>query len=196
MKKCKTADEYISHHSERKESLVKLRKILLDANLNETIKWGAPVYTHQGSNIVGLGAFKSYTAMWFFQGALLKDPYGKLINAQEGKTKSLRQWRFNSPEEIQEKLIMQYVEEAIRNQEAGREIKPSRNKPLIIPDELKNLLTKDPQLRSRFDELSLSCRREYSEYINEAKREETRMRRMEKIVPMIREKKGLNDKYK
>lgn len=52
--------------------------------MEETNKWSAPVYTSNGKNIVGLGAFKSYTGLWFFQGALLKDEKKLLINAGNG----------------------------------------------------------------------------------------------------------------
>jgi len=69
--------------------------------MTETIKWSAPVYTFEGKNLVGLGAFKSYVGLWFFQGSLLNDKKKKLINAQEGKIKALRQWRFNSVKEIE-----------------------------------------------------------------------------------------------
>ncbi|MBK7633096.1 MAG: hypothetical protein IPJ13_01585 [Saprospiraceae bacterium] len=46
--------------------------------------------------MVGLAAFKSYTGIWFFQGGLLDDKQQFLMNAQEGKTKAMRQWRFFS----------------------------------------------------------------------------------------------------
>jgi len=196
MKKFQTVDEYISAHEENRESLARLRSLLLSTNLKETVKWGAPVYIYHSKNIVGLGAFKSYTSIWFFQGALLKDEHTKLINAQEGKTKSLRQWRFNSFEEIEDKLILEYVEEAVRNQELGKQIKPSKNKPLIIPPELKMVLDQNSEIRDCFNELSLTNQRDYAEYIREAKRDETKSKRLQKIIPMIKEKKGLNDKYK
>jgi uncharacterized protein YdeI (YjbR/CyaY-like superfamily) len=196
MKKFKSVDHYIEAHMERRDELKKIRKILLSSELKETTKWGLPVYTYNDKNIVGMGSFKSYTGIWFFQGALLKDPYGILVNAQEGKTKALRQMRFNSIEEIEDKIVREYIKEAIANQKKGKEIKPSRNKPLIVPRELKKALDRDPLIKSRFNELSLSCRREYAEYISEAKRDETKLKRLEKIIPMILDSKGLNDKYK
>ena len=72
--------------------------------LEETVKWGGPVYVADGKNIVGLGAFKSYFALWFFQGALLADQEKVLVNAQEGRTKALRQWRFENKREIKTRL--------------------------------------------------------------------------------------------
>lgn len=54
-------------------------EIVLSTQLQVAIKWGAPIYTFDGKNIVGLAAFKSHIALWFFQGALLKDRNKKLI---------------------------------------------------------------------------------------------------------------------
>ena len=166
--------------------------------MTETIKWGVPVFTFEGKNIVGIAAFKSYVGLWFFQGALLKDKRKKLINAQDGKTRALRQWRFKSAKEIEveSKTIKQYLEEAILNQKQGKEIKPKRKKPLEIPKELNAILKKDKKVKDSFNSLSLSKQRDYCNYISEAKRESTEISRLEKIVPMILKKIGLNDKYK
>jgi uncharacterized protein YdeI (YjbR/CyaY-like superfamily) len=95
LKRYKTPEEYIANNKDWQKSLILLRDILLSTQMTETIKWGVPVYTFEGKNIVGTTAFKSYVGLWFFQGALLKDKKKKLINAQTGKTKALRQWRFN-----------------------------------------------------------------------------------------------------
>lgn len=196
MKRFKTVDDYIANNSQWQNALIKLRDILLSTELEETVKWGSPVYTINGKNVAGLGAFKSYVGIWFFQGAFLKDEKKKLINAQEGKTKGLRQWRFDNIDEIDQDLIKAYVFEAIENQKKGKEIKPSKGKALVIPAELESVLNQNKALQIQFNELSLFCRREYAEYISEAKREATKFRRLEKIIPMIMERVGLNDKYK
>ncbi len=193
-----TVEEYIRKHERWSEALKVLREIIRSTGLEETLKWGAPTYTLEGKNVVGLGAFKSYVGMWFFQGALLKDEQQKLINAQEGKTRAMRQWRFQSVDEIREQAetIRAYVEEAITNQREGREIKPRRDKPLIIPEPLASSLAGDGELKRCFEALSRSRQREYAEYIAEAKREETRQKRLEKIIPLILAGKGLNDRYR
>jgi uncharacterized protein YdeI (YjbR/CyaY-like superfamily) len=196
MKSFEKVDDYIAKHNEWQNALIKLREILLSTELQETVKWGSPVYTINGKNVLGLGAFKSYVGIWFFQGSFLKDEKKKLINAQEGKTKALRQWRFNSIEEIDADLIKSYVFEAIDNQKQGKELKPVKTKKAIIPPELQNALNQSEALQKQFNQLSLSCKREYAEYIMEAKREDTKLRRLDKIIPMILEKSGLNDKYK
>lgn len=123
MKKSITVDEYILNNERWQETLIRLREIFLSTELEESIKWGQPAYSVNGKNIAGLGAFKSYTAIWFHQGALLSDPHKLLINAQEGVTKALRQMRFSSLEEIDETIVKTYLEEAIQNQKAGKYIK-------------------------------------------------------------------------
>jgi uncharacterized protein YdeI (YjbR/CyaY-like superfamily) len=166
--------------------------------MTETVKWGVPVYTFEGKNIVGIAGFKAYVGLWFFQGAMLKDKKKKLINAQDGKTKALRQWRFDSVKEIEaeSKTIKQYLEEAILNQKHGKEIKPERKKPLDIPKELYDIFIKDTKVKESFNSLSLPKQREYAEYIIEAKRDETKQKRLMKIAPLILKRKGLNDKYR
>ena len=198
MKRYKTPEEYIANNKDWQQSLILLRDILLSTQMTETIKWGVPVYTFEGKNIVGLGAFKSYAGLWFFQGVLLKDNKKKLINAQEGVTKALRQWRFNSVKEIEaeSKTIKQYLEEAIQNQKAGKEIKPAKKSPAAIPELLNEAFKKNAKLKKSFDQLTPFKQREYCEYIAEAKRETTKISRLEKIVPMILKKIGLNEKYR
>ncbi|NNC94048.1 MAG: hypothetical protein HKN92_00690 [Chitinophagales bacterium] len=197
MEQIRSIEEYIEK-SPRADELKLLRKVAIDSGLEETIKWSSPVYTYQGKNIIGIGAFKAYSGIWFYQGVYLKDEQAKLINAQEGKTKALRQWRFFSIKEIKESLdlIKAYILEAIDNQEAGIELKVNRQKPLIIPKELINFLQKNPDLKESFESFSKSKQREFAVYIAEAKRPETKEKRLEKIKPLISKGIGLHDKYR
>lgn len=189
--------EYINDKNTWTQELNLLRFVLLEVGFEETVKWGAPVYVHKGKNIVGLSAFKNYCGLWFFQGSFLIDEQKKLVNAQEGKTQAMRQWRFFTVEDIQPDLVKQYALEAIKNSEEGKELKVKRNtKPLSIPDELQLEFDKDERLKEAFNGFSLSKQREFSDYISEAKREATKQKRLEKIIPMILNGVGLYDKYK
>jgi len=136
MKKINSAEDYFLVKSQWDNILKQLREIILLTELTETLKWGIPTYTLDGKNVAGLVAFKSFVAIWFFNGVLLKDETYKLINAQAGKTKALRQWRFSSIEEIDSTLIKAYLKEAIKNQQEGKTVKPEKKKPLIIPEML------------------------------------------------------------
>ncbi|GAA4277428.1 YdeI/OmpD-associated family protein [Aquimarina mytili] len=196
MEKNKSVDEFIAKKGNWRKQLEVIRSIMLSTDMQETIKWGVPVYTVDGKNVVGIGAFKSYVGIWFYQGVFLKDHHKKLINAQEGKTKGLRQWRFTLKDEIDQNLVLRYVEEAIQNQKEGKEIKPEKSKALEIPSELSSALTENNTLKQSFEQFTPFKQKEFIEYIATAKREATRLSRVEKIMPMILNGIGLNDKYR
>ena len=195
MKRFKTVDEYIAGQEEWSSELKRLREIVNSTQLEETVKWGFPCYTLKGKNVVGLGSFKSYFGVWFFNGVFMKDKAKKLINAQEGRTKGMRQWRMTSPDEIDEKLLLEYLAEAIQNQRDGKIVKPEK-KPLVIPDELEEAFSSNVALKKAFEEFNLTKKREFAEHILEAKQDATKQKRLEKVIPMILEKVGLNDKYR
>ena len=196
MEKHDSVVDYIEHHEERKDELLFLRSILLETELEETIKWGAPCYMFNGKNVIGLASFKSYTGLWFHQGVFLSDKSKMLINAQEGTTKALRQWRFSSIKEMEPELIKSYVEEAIQNQKDGKEMKAVKAKKVEMPEELKLELSQNNVLNQAFQSLTPGKQREYSEYIGSAKQDKTKLSRLAKVAPMIIEGVGLHDKYK
>lgn len=198
MQYAKSLDEFFENSGDWQPSLFLFREMLQSTELTETLKWGIPVYALGKKNVVGMSGFKSYVGLWFYQGALLKDDENKLVNAQEGVTKAMRQWRFTSIEEIEanRESILAYVYEAIENQKQGKEIKPTTKKPLIIPDELQGLLDAEGAVLQAFEGLNLTKKREFAEYISGAKREATKQKRLEKIKPMILSGVGLNDKYR
>ena len=195
MESNKSPEEYFSKHPEYDDILNKLRSILLSTELEEAMKWGIPTYCLKNKNVAGIGAFKEYAGIWFFNGSFLSDKAKVLINAQEGKTKGMRQWRFSSVEEVNESLVREYIAEAIQNQKDHKEIKPEK-KPLVIPEVLKEALASDSRLAESFESMTPGKRKEYAVYVDEAKREETKTKRLEKIKPMILEGIGLNDKYR
>ena len=172
-----------------------LKSIINKTQLVETIKWGAPIYTHNNKNVIGIGGFKSYFGIWFFNGVFLKDNKNLLINANEENTKGLRQMRFNSLEEVDEKIILDYINEAIENEEKGLKIKPEK-KAEISCELLENEFKKNEELKKAFSLFTPYKQREFMEYINEAKQEKTKITRLEKIKPMILSNIGLHDKYR
>ena len=189
-------DEYIDKHANFSSMLTEIRTIFLTTELAETIKWGMPTYTLNGKNVVGLGSFKSHCGIiWFFQGGLLKDTKKVLQNAQEGKTQAMRQWRFTANDIVNNKLVLQYINEAIENAKKGLSLKPTK-KPLIIPLELQQVFDENKNLEKAFHNLTLTKKREFTEYIDSAKRESTKNTRLEKIIPLILDNIGLNDKYR
>jgi len=192
----KSFEEYIEKHEYWKEELQQLREMLLSTELEETIKWGAPTYVIANKNVVALGAFKNHYALWFFNGALLQQNTKLLVNAQKEKTKALRQIRFKKEEELSISILKKYVEEAIQLQKAGKKILPQKNKTLEIPMVLQEAFKKDIDLKAAFDKFTKSKQREFAEHIGNAKRETTKITRLQKCIPMIKEGNGLHDKYR
>lgn len=192
----KSVDEYLAKFPNYNEELNLLRSILLNfSELEETIKWGAPVYAVNGKNCIGIGAFKSYVGLWFFQGALLNDSSNLLVAATDS-TKALRQIRFQSVHEIQSELLVPYINQAIENQLNNLEIKAETAKEYELHPLLSAAFSEFPKLKEAFYQLSFGKQKEYSTYLFEAKREETQQKRLEKIIPLIELQVGLNDKYK
>lgn len=177
------------------EELELLKSIIVKTELTETTKWGGIVYVLNGKNVLGIGGFKNYFTIWFFNGVLLQDKINVLVNAQEGVTKSLRQWRFSSKEEVNEATVLDYIQEAIENEKQGKNSKPQKKEP-IISELLQKELDADGNLADAFQKFSPYKQYEFLEYIETAKREETKRSRIEKIRPMIKENIGLNDKYR
>lgn len=177
------------------EELLFLKSIIDKSELVETIKWGGPVYVFNKKNVVGIGGFKEYFTIWFFNGVFLKDEKKKLINAQEDKTKSLRQWRFTSKEEVNETEVLAYILEAIENEKQGKIIKPSK-KETIVSELLEKEMSQNKVLAEAFQKFSPYKQYEFLEYIETAKQEKTKLSRIEKVIPMILENIGLNDKYR
>ncbi len=196
MQRAKSVDDYIASASDWQDELIRLREILRSTPLTEEVKWGAPCYTWKGKNVVGIGAFKSYFGLWFHQGALLKDDRNVLVNAQEGKTRALRQWRMTSASEIRPQAIKRYVKEAIGHIDAGHEIKAQRGRPVEVPDELEEAMREHKDAAAAFRRLTPGRQREYAEYVASAKRITTRQSRINKVLPMIAAGVGLNDRYR
>lgn len=196
MGKIESVDQYLESHPKWKKELTALREVFLSYNLEETIKWGAPVYVFEEKNLAGLGGFKNHYAIWLFQGAFLKENTSLLVNAQAGKTHSMRQIKFEAHSKVDLKEISRYIEESMNLQREGIKREPVHKPTLIIAEELNDHLQNNQDLKQSFENLTPGKQREYSEYISQAKKEETRQQRLEKIIPMIKMGKGLNDKYK
>lgn len=204
MEKAEKLTEYFTTESLFSKGLLRLREILNNSVLEEDYKWNFPTYTLNGKNIVALGHFKNHFGIWFFQGVFLKDIHGLLRNSQEGKTKAMRALNYTAIDQLDEAIFIEYLDEAIANAVAGKEIKPNRSpKVVVIPDEIKNAFiatghaaAKAEAFKRAFEALTPGKQREYCEHIGGAKQEATRLRRLEKCKPMILEGVGLHDKYK
>ena len=170
-----------------------LRELALATGLDEDLKWGQPCYTLDGKNIFLLHSFKEYIAVFFMKGVVMKDPKSILIQ-QTPNVQAGRQIRFKNLEEIvkAKKVIKAYMAEAIAVEEAGIEVPMKKAAPVEIPKDIAAAMKKIPGLPTAFKKLTPSCQKEYMLYFDGAKKEETRISRVEKYAEKILSGKRMN----
>lgn len=173
-----------------------MQEIIQQTSLKKEFKWGSYIYTHKGKNVIGWGGFKNFFSLWFYNGVFLTDRDKHLISASEGKTKALRQWRFEDVKDMNAEKIAAYIQESIQTIDEGKELKPTKSPMKAPAGLLLEALQTDPTFAESFQALTPGKQKEYIEYIDEAKQEKTKQSRIEKIKPLVLAKKGLNDKYK
>ena len=157
-----------------------LRAIVLKAGLGEELKWSMPCYTMNGKNILIVAAWKDYCSISFFKGALLKDTKQLLATPGENSN-AMRQFRFTDTKQIikTEKLILQYIKEAVVIEQSGVKITAPKKELVIIP-ELKEEFVNNPQFKNAFYELTAGRQRVYLIYFSTAKQSNTRLSRIKK----------------
>ena len=198
MDKAAKIEAYFEEEHRYKEAIGTLREIVLKTALEETFKWMFPTYTLKNKNVLAICKFKNHFGIWFFNGVFLTDPLNVLQNAQEGKTKAMRHWKFTSEADIDTNQVLAYINEAITNQENNRILPPTKKSSghSEIPMLLKEALQKSKKLEVAYQGFSEYKRKEFHEYISTAKQEKTKLKRLKKIIPMIEGGIGLNDKYR
>ena len=177
-----------------RQEFEKLRKIVLEFQLTEELKWGKPCYAFQKSNIVLIHGFKEYCALLFFKGALLNDPKGILIQQTEN-VQAARQIRFTSLREIveMEPIVKAYIGQAIEVEKAGLKVNYKEASEFIIPEEFQKQLDDIPALKTAFNALTPGRQRGYLLYFSAPKQSKTRQARVEKCMQQILIGKGLDD---
>jgi uncharacterized protein YdeI (YjbR/CyaY-like superfamily) len=188
-------DLYLRKATKWREELEKLRKIMLECQLTEELKWGKPCYTFQKSNLVVVLPLKAHCALLFCNGALLKDANGILIKPGEN-TQAARQLRFTNVREIveMEPVLKAYLYEAMEVEKAGLQVNFKEITELRLPAELQNKLEEAPALKTAFAALTPGRQRGYILYFSAAKQSKTRELRVEKCRQQILNGKGLNDR--
>lgn len=196
MDKSEKLEGYYEKEHPFKAGIAHLRELALKTEAVEDFKWSIPVYTLNNKNVFGICKFKHHFGVWFFNGVFLKDPKKVLENAQEGKTKGMRHWKFQHLDEVDGKAVLGYMKEALDNQKNGLDVKTEKTKKVIVPELLQTELNKDSGLKTAFEKFTPYKQKEFCEHIAGAKQEKTKLRRLEKILPMIKEGIGLNDAYR
>ncbi|MFT3761932.1 MAG: YdeI/OmpD-associated family protein [Pseudoxanthomonas sp.] len=195
-------DAYIDKSAEfARPILARLREIVHEAcpDVEETIKWSMPNFVHAGSILCNMAAFKRHVSFGFWRHALV------VGEGEEGDDRSREGMgsygRMASLEDLPpKKILVAHLKKAMALNEQGAKTVPVRKSgqpkpPPQAPDDLLAALKKNPKAQAAFDAFPPSCKREYVEWIVEAKREETRRKRLEQAVAWMAEGKRRNWKY-
>lgn len=192
-------DAYIKKSAPFAQPIMKhLRALVHKAcpEATETIKWGFPHFEYKGI-LCSMASFKQHCSFGFWKYSLMKDDK-KLLN-KVGKTEMGNFDRIVSMDDLPaDKILIAYIKEAVRlNDEEIKVEKPKKpaKKELPVPPALAAALKKNKKAATTFEKFAPSHRREYIEWINEAKSEDTRNRRVESTVEWVAEGKGRNWKY-
>ena len=176
------------------KGLMTLRRILKDAGLTETAKWGHPCYMHADRNIAIIGAFREDFRLTFFNAALLRDPEG-VLEKQGPNTKHADCLRFtdnDSPARL-EPTLRAYLAEAMGYAEKGI-LPPKEPSGVELPLELVEALDADPELAEAFAALTPGRQKSYVILLSSAKTAATKLARIEKSRAKILAGKGAQDR--
>ncbi len=193
MKPFPDVDAYLDACEQWPAEIRALRSLLLAAGLDEQIKWGKPCYSYSDANIAIVQEFSNNLALMFFKGILLDDPAG-ILETVGPNSHAARRMLFTSVDEVaaHADAVTALVAQAIAVEDAGTNVPPRPDEGIAA--ELAERLAEDAELAASFDELTPGRQREYNLYVAGAKQAATRGRRVDTIVPRIREGKGLRDR--
>ena len=191
-------DAYIEKAADfAKPILTHLRELVHKAcpDATENIKWGAPHFEYNKSAFCSMAAFKNHCAFGFWKASIMSDPYklltGKESMGQFGKLSSLK----DLPSD---KILKEYIKEAEKLAKDGVKLpkaKPAERKEFTIPEAFTKALSKHKKAQQAFDAFSYSNKKEYAEWIGEAKTDATRDKRIATAIEWIAEGKGRNWQY-
>jgi len=196
MKKNPAVDAYIAKSADFAKPILKhLREVVHAAvpDVQEEMKWSTPTFTYKGI-LCGMAAFKEHCVLGFWKGSLLKDAKGNTLERDSNEL-----GRITSLADLpSDALLTRYIQEAARLNEEGITVeKPNaKAKPeLVVPSYFTAALKKNKKALKTFEDFSTSAKREYVEWLTEAKTDATRDKRLAQAVEWIAEGKQRNWKY-
>lgn len=192
-------DAYIEKSAEFARPILNhIRNIVHEAcpEIEETMKWSMPFFDYKGT-VCNMAAFKQHCALGFWKASLMKDPHNILTEGNEamGQLGKITRVEDLPPDGI----LIDYIKEAVRLNEEGIKApskpKTTEKKELVIPEYFVSALEENASASEHFEKFSPSKKKDYVEWLNEAKTEDTRNKRLATAIEWISEGKARNWKY-
>ncbi|MEA3013099.1 MAG: hypothetical protein QOD42_1644 [Sphingomonadales bacterium] len=188
-------DAYIDRQAAFAQPILRhLRGIVHAAcpDCEETLKWSSPSFMYKGKILAGFAAFKAHAAFGFWSGS-------QVLEADPGQASAMGQFgRLTSPDDLPSRAtLIDLTKKAMALIDEG--VKPVRNKtvkaPFAVPQDLRAAIDAAPAAAATWEGFTPSCQREYVEWVTEAKRDETRAKRLAQTIEWLAEGKRRNWKY-
>jgi uncharacterized protein YdeI (YjbR/CyaY-like superfamily) len=200
-KKDKAMDAYINKSADfAKPILNHLRQLVhkVCPEVEEKMKWSMPHFDYKGEMMCGMAAFKQHASFGFWKAALMKDPV--LIESAKTEVAMGHLGKITSLKDLPgDKKLTAWIKEAMELNDKGIKLpakaKATEKKELAVPDYFTKALAKNKKAQKVWDGFAYSHKKEYLQWITEAKTETTRESRMATALEWIAEGKGRNWKY-
>jgi uncharacterized protein YdeI (YjbR/CyaY-like superfamily) len=201
MKTDKRIDAYILNANEFAQPiLIHLRALVHAAypEVEETIKWGFPHFDYKGEMMCRMAAFKQHAVFGFWKANLMKDPI--LHQTAKSEVAMGHLGRITSLSDLpSDKKLIAYIKEAMKLNDQGIKVQKKEKQkdlePIQTPDYFQSALKKNKSAQKTFVLLSPSCKKEYVDWITDAKTEVTRNKRLTQAIEWMAEGKKRNWKY-
>jgi len=165
-------------------------------DVEETIKWGMPSFGYKGI-MCGVASFKEHCSFGFWKASLMKDKI--LVENAKSEVAMGNLGRITSLKDLPpDKKIIGWIKKAMKLNEEGKKVvkaKPFAKKELTIPSFITTAVKKNIKAWATFEILSPSGKKEYVDWITEAKTEETKNSRLKQAIEWMVEGKPRNWKY-
>jgi uncharacterized protein YdeI (YjbR/CyaY-like superfamily) len=190
-------DAYIQKAAPFAQPILKhVRKVVHAAcpDVEETIKWGLPHFDYKGEMMCAMAAFKAHCTFGFWKGTLVS-------GRAHGEGGAMGQFgRITSQKDLpSDSTIARYVKTAMKLNDEGvtspSRVRSKAPRPVVVPADLKAALAKNNKAAATFTGFSPSHKREYVEWITEAKTDATRERRLAQALEWMAEGKPRMWKY-
>ncbi|MBX3560265.1 MAG: YdeI/OmpD-associated family protein [Sphingomonas sp.] len=187
-------DAYIAARADFARPILEhLRAMIHEAcpEAEETLKWSMPSFMWRGKILAGMAAFKAHATFGYWNDAMLgQDEKNRSAMGQFGRLTSIDDLPSRATLIDLTRQSMALIETGAKPPRAT-----AKKPPLTVPQDLRAGIDADPAAKATFDAFPPSCQREYVEWVTEAKRDETRAKRLAQTVEWLAEGKRRNWKY-
>lgn len=198
----KEIDSYIAKSADFAKPILEHLRALVHKScpdVEEKMKWSFPHFDYKGEMMCSMAAFKQHAVFGFWKAALMKDPI--LVKNAQSEVAMGHLGRITTAKDLpSDKKMIAWIKEAMTLNDKGIKLPPktktTEKKELLLPDYFTKAIQKNKKALQLFTAFSYSHKKEYIEWITDAKTEETRNKRIAATLEMITEGKSLNWKYK